>query len=65
MYFFSPEEEFSVADPADCSVFYRCVPVYGSPSGRHLPLRFECPGGTGFDAQLGICESKGVVDACQ
>ncbi len=54
-----------MADPADCSVFYRCVPVSGSPSGRHLPLRFECPGDTGFDAQLGICESKGVVDACR
>ncbi len=46
-----PEDIHSVADPEDCSVFYKCVPL---PDGSFLSVRFECPEGTGYDAELGV-----------
>uniref|UniRef100_A0A5S6QZQ3 Chitin-binding type-2 domain-containing protein n=1 Tax=Trichuris muris TaxID=70415 RepID=A0A5S6QZQ3_TRIMR len=50
------EGEF-IADPNDCTVFYRCT------HGRRI--KFTCPPGTGFNPQINVCDWKSNIPSCK
>merc|ERR1711892_1074520 len=48
--------------PASCSEFYRCTDLWAT--GQFQQYLFQCPAGTAWDPEIGVCNWPAEVEGC-